>query len=586
MDSPSDSIGHRGILTANEQERDLPDIQFDRYYNYEDLTRLLHAYQQEFPTLVQVDSLGHSYEGRDVWVVTVTNQETGPDREKPALWVDGNIHATELSPSTACLYLLHTLVQGYGQNADVTRALDTRTFYICPRVNPDGAEWALETPPRVIRSSTRPYPHDEEQFGGLVTEDIDGDGRILTMRVPDANGAWKQSETEPRLLVRRDPTETGGEYFRLLPEGRLEEWDGVNVRLQPRKQTLDINRNFPAAWRGGSEQPGAGPYPTSEPEVHNLVDFISRHANITGGISFHTFSGVLLRPYSDHPDEKFAAEDLWTYQKIGDRGTDMTGYPNLSVFHGFRYHPREVITGVFDDWLFDHLGVFGWTVEIWSPQREAGIENPHPIEWRREHPFEDDVKMLRWSDEELDGRGYVDWQPFQHPQLGQVDIGGWDMQFAFRNPPPKFLEREVARFSRWVIWHLLISPLLELYERVVEPLGDDMYRVRLAVQNTGWLPTYVTKKALEKKLRGVVAEITLPEGAELVAGHPRETLGQLEGRAYQPVNPPVFGTIDGSEDRLSVEWIVRAPHGGTAELTARHERAGTVRTEAHLTART
>ena len=27
----------------------------------------------------------------------------------------------------------------YGKDADITRALDTRAFYICPRINPDGA---------------------------------------------------------------------------------------------------------------------------------------------------------------------------------------------------------------------------------------------------------------------------------------------------------------------------------------------------------------------------------------------------------------------------------------------------------------
>ncbi|WP_158680275.1 hypothetical protein [Nostoc sp. 'Lobaria pulmonaria (5183) cyanobiont'] len=71
--------------------------------------------------------------------------------------------------------------------------------------------------PKFIRSGTRPYPHDDEGNDGLVMEDIDGDGRILLMRIPDANGAWKVCSTEPRLLVRREPTEIGGQYYRVLP---------------------------------------------------------------------------------------------------------------------------------------------------------------------------------------------------------------------------------------------------------------------------------------------------------------------------------------------------------------------------------
>jgi murein tripeptide amidase MpaA len=561
----------------------MPQVRFDTYYRYDELTRILHAFAEEYPHLVRIESIGKSYEGRDIWLLTVTNFATGPADEKPALWVDGNIHASEVSPSAACLYLIHRLTREYGSHEKITRCLDTRAFYVCPRVNPDGAEWALADKPKIIRSSTRPYPYDEDPIGGLVTEDIDGDGRMLMMRIPDPNGNWKKHPDEPRLMIRRDPDEVGGEYYRILPEGRFDEpFDPAILTIQPKKEGLDLNRNFPAHWRQEYEQDGAGPYPTSEPEVRAIVDFIAKHPNITGGVTFHTWSGVLLRPYSHQPDDAFPAEDLWTYQKIGAKGTEITGYPNISVYHDFKYHPKEYISGVFDDWMYDHMGVFAWTVEIWSPQRQAGITDYKFIDWYREHPVEDDLKLLKWSDEALGGRGYVDWYPFEHPQLGRVELGGWDMLYAWRNPPPEFLEKEVALFPDWLVWHLLISPKLAVYEATVEPLGDALYKVRLVVQNTGWLPTYITKKALEKKLvRGVIAEIELPDGATLQLGKPREELGQLEGRAYKPSAANVWNA-DPTDDRAKVEWVVHAPQGGTVRLTARHERAGVVRVECPL----
>lgn len=561
----------------------MPQVRFDAYYRYDELTRILHAFAEEYPQLVRIESIGKSYEGRDIWLLTLTNFATGPAEEKPALWVDGNIHASEVSPSSACLYLIHRLTREYGSHEKITRCLDTRAFYVCPRVNPDGAEWALADKPKIIRSSTRPYPYDEDPIGGLVTEDIDGDGRMLMMRIPDPNGNWKKHPDEPRLMIRRDPDEVGGEYYRILPEGRFDEpFDPAILTIQPRKEGLDLNRNFPSNWRQEHEQSGAGPYPTSEPEVRAIVDFIAKHPNITGGVTFHTWSGVLLRPYSHQPDDAFPAEDLWTYQKIGAKGTEITGYPNISVYHDFKYHPKEYISGVFDDWMYDHRGVFAWTVEIWSPQQQAGITDLKFIDWYREHPVEDDLKLLRWSDEVLGGRGYVDWYPFEHPQLGRVELGGWDMLYAWRNPPPEFLEKEVALFPDWLVWHLLIAPKLAVYEATVEPLGDALYKVRLVVQNTGWLPTYITKKALEKKLvRGVIAEIELPDGATLQLGKPREELGQLEGRAYKPSAASVWNT-DTTDDRAKVEWVVHAPQGGTVRLTARHDRAGVVRVECPL----
>ncbi|MBZ0285917.1 MAG: carboxypeptidase [Anaerolineae bacterium] len=561
----------------------MPEIHFDRYYRYEELTQLLMAFDAEYAGLVQLQSLGKSYEGRDIWMIAVTNEATGPASEKPALWVDGNIHASEVSPSTACLYLLNKLTSQYMKDPEITRCLDTRAFYICPRINPDGAEWALADKPKIIRSSTRPYPYDEEPLGGLVNEDIDGDGRMLMMRIPDPNGRWKPHPDEPRLLVRRDPTETGGTYYRVLPEGTIKDYDGVTIQLQPKKERLDMNRNFPLEWRQEGEQPGAGQYPTSEPEIHAIVDFIARHTNITGAISFHTYSGVLLRPYGTHPDDNFPAEDLWTFQKIGQKGTDITGYPNISVYHEFRYHPKEVITGVFDDWVYDHLGAFAWTVEIWSPQRQAGITEYKYIDWYREHPIEDDFKMLKWSDEKLDGKGYVEWYAFDHPQLGKVELGGWNALYAWRNPPPQFLEKEIAPFAEWALWHLLISPRLELHSVTASPLGDGHYQIQMVVQNTGWLPSYVSKKALEKKVvRGVIAEIDLPEGASLKTGKGREDIGQLEGWNNLGVALTAWGSADVTSERAKVEWVIFAPNKGTVKLIARHERAGVVRTEVEL----
>jgi murein tripeptide amidase MpaA len=554
---------------------DMRKPRFDRYYRYQELTRILKQYAAEYPGLVRLHSIGRSFEDRDVWLATVTNFRSGPDTEKPAVWVDGNLHASELAASAAALYHIHTLVSGYGRDRQITRALDTRCFYIVPRVNPDGAEWALAEHPRVVRSSTRPYPYDEEPVDGLLEEDIDGDGRILFMRIPDPNGTWKRHPKEPRLLIRRDPAEAGGRYFRVLPEGRLKNYDGALIDVRSPKEGLDLNRNFPVAWRQEAEQSGAGPYPVSEPEARNLVDFIVKHPNINSVVTFHTFSAVLLRPYDDRSDEAFPAEDLWVYGKIGQQGTRITGYDNLSVFHDFRYHPKTVTTGAFDTWIYDHLGVFAWTVELWSPLKQAGLKGYKYVDWFREHPVADDLKILRWSDRKLGDDGYVDWYKFDHPQLGKIELGGWDLLHSWTNPPGQLLQKEIEPFPDWIVWQALISPKLELREAGVTALGGGTFRVRLVVENTGWLPTYVTKKALEKKLRGVVCEIQIPDGAKLVMGKTREQLGQLEGRAYKEAM--LEPTSEGTHERLKVEWVVRAPKGGKVHLVARHERAGVVR---------
>jgi murein tripeptide amidase MpaA len=549
----------------------------DGFHRYDELTRILKAFAERRPDLFEVMSIGRSHEGRDIWVVAATNHHNGPHAGKPALWIDGNIHAAELAASTACLHYLRSLEEGYGREPDVTRLLDTRTVYACARINPDGAEWALADKPKYIRSSTRPYPFDEDPVDGLNVEDVDGDGRMLLMRIPDPNGNYKAHPEDARLMIPRDPAESGGQYWRVLPEGTLANFDGVEMRVNRDKQGLDLNRNFPSGWRQEFQQLGAGPYPTSEPEVRAVVDFLVGHPNIGAAVSFHTHSGVILRPFSSEPDENMPAEDLWLYKMFGKKSTELTGYPNISIFHDFKYHPKQVITGG-ADWIYEHLGQFFWTVEIWAPVKEAGVEGYHFIDWYREHPAEDDLKVLRWSDRELGGEGYVSWYPFEHPQLGAVELGGWNKLKVFRNPPGKYLEREVKRFPGWLTWQALTLPKLEIFKAEAQRLGADTWRLRLAVHNSGYLPSYVTKRALERKVvRGVVYEIELPAGASLVSGKPRHEGGQLEGRASKPSLQAFLPNLDLTGDRGQCEWTVRAPEGAGVVLSARHDRAGRVR---------
>ena len=562
----------------------LPVPRFDTFYRHGELTRLLFDYADALPQLISVRSLGKSHEGRDIWVVAVTNSATGVDTDKPAFWVDGNIHAAELTASTACLYYLHQLANGHGLDVDITQLLDTRCVYICPRLNPDGAELALSDRPRHIRSSTRRYPFDEEPVEGLTAEDVDGDGRMLSMRIRDPHGAYKKHPMEPRLMVAREPGEFGGDYYRVMPEGTLTHWDGLTVKVNKDREGLDLNRNFPTHWRQEHEQVGAGPYPTSEPETRAMVAFITAHRNIGAAVSFHTHSGVILRPMGTQSDDDMVPEDLWTYKRFSEIGEKLTGYPAISVFHDFKYHPKEIVTGT-QDWVYEHLGALFWTVEIWAPNKEAGIADYDWIHWYRDHPVEDDLKLLKWSDEQCAGLAYVNWQPYMHPQLGAVEIGGWDKMNFWRNPPPHLRERESARFPAWLTQVALSLPKLETLRTEVRALGPDTWRIRFAVANSGWLPAYVTQRALERKtVRGVMFEIHLPESPEvsLVNGRHRHEGPQLEGHAPKTSLLAFIPSRDVTADRAVAEWVVRAPKGTRVGLSARADRAGAVHGEVTL----
>jgi murein tripeptide amidase MpaA len=559
------------------------DLRFDKLYRYDELMAALDALAAERPDLVTLECIGRSHEGREIRLATVTNERTGPHGEKPAVWVDANIHSTEITGSTAALHLLNRLVTGHGSGLEgdeqITRAVDTRTFYIVPRVNPDGVELALANPPTYLRSSVRAWPRTDEA-DGLVQGDVDGDGRILTMRVVDANGAWKAAAEDARLMVPRAPAESGpGPYYRLLTEGTVRNYDGVLVPTAREPRSLDLNRNFPVNWRTEGEQQGAGPFPSSEPEARTIMEAVSARPNICAYFAHHTFSAVILRPYDDRADDQFPTEDLRLYNELGKHATAMTGYKSLSVFHDFRYDPKDVISGAADMWAYEHRGIFGWTTEFWSPLPHAGITDYHFVNWFADHPVADDVALLRWNDETLGGRGFVAWYPFDHPQLGPVEIGGWDWFSVWGNAPPELMEAEIAPHSDFGVFVALTTPRLRVHLADTRRLGDSTWLVRVAIENDGWLPTNVTEKANEKKLvEPVHARIALPDGATLVSGSERIELGQLAGRSRARAMLEDFGSVtDPTRDRAKAEWVVEATAGARVEITAAHPRAGVVR---------
>ncbi|HVB75753.1 MAG TPA: M14 family metallopeptidase [Ktedonobacteraceae bacterium] len=543
------------------------------YYTYDTLTRILRDMVEAYPQLAQLESIGKSYEGRNLWLVTLTNQATGPAIEKPAYWIDANTHAGEVTGSTVALYTIWSYLTTYGSDDKVTRVLDRSTIYILPRLSVDGAELYLTTP-YYLRSSTRLHPYQDER-DGMYPEDIDGDGQILDMRIKDPNGPWKCSEKDSRIMRRRDLDDEGGEYYHILTEGLIRNYDGYTIPIAPPRHGMDINRNYPYEWEPENVEPGSGPYPFSEPETRAEAEFWRAHPNINGVLTYHTTSGVILRPYGTQPDENMHTDDLDVYKLIGELGTKYTGYPSVSVYHGFRYHPKEVMHGAMDDFGFDHHGWFGFTTELWDMPTEAGIGPRDFIGWIRWHPEEDDLKLMKWNDEVMGGEAFENWRPFDHPQLGPVEIGGWKGKLYDQNAPIKYLPDMCKKHSRFTLAHASLNPYISLRALDIKAQGDNVYHVVAVIENNGFLPTYTSQRTLERNdAHPIEAELQLPANVSLIAGKRHQDLGQLEGRSNKIWSWWSSGSP--TDNRCKVEWVFKAAPSSQIELTVCSQRAGVI----------
>ena len=541
------------------------------YLTYDDLVQKLKKLASANKNYMELKSIGKSHEGRAIWLAILTNQKIGKHEDKPAVWIDANIHATELAGSVAAMATIEQLL-----SARNNHQLDHSTYYIVPRLNPDGAERALAQHPEFLRSGTRNYPLDYRD-DGLHVKDINGDGMILQMRIEDENGDWKISTKNPALMEKRAPTDTKGTFYRLLPEGEVHNYDGFQLRRAKPEAALDFNRNFPYAWRPENEQIGAGPYPGSEPEPLAMIDWIARHKNINIGISFHTFSGAILRPYNDRPDESFEVNDLKVYKKLGDLGTEITDYPNVSVFHDFRYHPKEVIGGVSDDWMFHHYGIFAYTVEIWDIIAKAGVPGPRKfIEWFQRHPHEHDVKIYNWAKKNGGRTAYLPWKKFDHPQLGELEIGGWNSLYTFRNPPPKLMAKEAEKNAQYMVELGKLLPEISIAKLETELLDGGETKITLGIQNNGFLPTYTSEMGKQRLVKPVTAILKLPKGATLVSGKERVDMGHLEGRSNKLDQSGFSVPFTPTDHRAKTEWVIRAKLGSKIHIRIETDRAGVI----------
>jgi len=556
-------------------------VDWGRYYTAGETEQILRELHELYPELTELRSIGTSHQGRTLWLMEVTAEITGPAADKPALYLDGGIHAGELTGSQVALYALGHLLTRYGWDPEVTRLLEQYAFYIRPKFNPDGSDLAL-IQDQFLRSTVRPW--DEDEDGALdedPPEDLDGDGWITNIRVPDPEGEWYAHPRDGRVMVRiggggpgseeggrgAQEAPSGARRYRVMREGIDNDGDGA--MNEDGFGGIDMNRNFPRNWEPEYLQPGAGPFPLSEPETYAAVKFIQEHPNITSIVHGHTSGGFVYRLPSASAPSLFPQNDLALIEYLGSPYTETTGRPvRPSATHPTLHRYGTLIT-----WGYWDQGIVGWVPEY----------SPGPQTWVRDYNRDgsiDPLEEMRFNEEELGGRYFSPWVRYQHPELGEVEVGGWHSKFWGQNPPPEFLEEECAAQLPWIFFLIRQAPRLALEGPSIQRLDDGSFRVRAVVTNEGFLPTSLTGRGAvgEEGPDGtLVAPIVRPptltlalEGAVLVEGAPRVKLGHLRGTGsfLQEIGAP-SGTVT---------WIIR-PQAGTAyvQVTAGSDKAGVVR---------
>jgi hypothetical protein len=517
-------------------------ISFNRYYTADGLNALTKKIADAHPNLVKRVSIGKSFEGRDMYMLQITNYAKGNPDRKPGFYIDGNIHSNEIQGGEISIYTAWYLTESYGDVDFITEMLDDRIFYIMPSINPDARNNYMKAPNTGSSPRAGMMGLDDDR-DGLVDEDlpddIDGNGSITQMRRKSATGNLIVDPQDPRKMIAigvDDDVPAGVQRYEMLGQEGIDN-DGDGLVNEDPHGYYDPNRDWGWKWQPDYIQRGAYKYPFSVPENRNVADFVLAHPNIAGGQSYHNSGGMILRgPGAEEDISTYNRADIRIYDAIGSKGEKiLPGYSYLTV-----YKDLYSVFGGELDWFYGSRGIYTFSNEIFT--RFAYYKNN---EGGRDLSYTIDEDLLM-------GDAFEPWKTFNHPTYGEIEIGGFRKNFG-RATPGFMLEEELHRNMAFTLYHAYHMPHLSIAEVKEKDLGGGLKEITATIKNDRLMPTHASQDLKYSIERPDYISIT---GVDVQAGMivNDEDFGVTTEQKVEPAKLRVRN-IPG-DDIVKVRWIV------------------------------
>jgi hypothetical protein len=532
-------------LRGSDPEHTLP-LTWDRWLDHDEIGERMQLMADTWPQFLSLQSIGTSYGGREMWLMTINNPDTGPEDGKAAMFIEANVHGNEIQGAEVILYTIWYMMENYGEIEDVTRMVNERVFYLLPSVNPDGRDYFLDQHGAGARTGHVPVDSDGDgAFDEDPPDDLNGNNVIEQIRkYAPGEGTHRISVNDPRIMERVGPDEVG-DWVMLGSDGIDDDGDG-RVNEDP-LGGYDPNRNYGSDWQPDYIQGGSMDYPFQLPEARAINDFMMAHPNIAGFQSFHNSGGMILRGPGAAWQGRYPQADIRVYDELGEWGERMLPfYDYLVVWQGlYTVHGGSI------DWTNDGLGIMSFSNELWnggqyyqSPLLQEQEDDPEqPIAGQQGRLFFDDFLEM--------GDQFVEWAPYDHPQYGEVEMGGFKKLSGRVNP--RFMSMELFhRNMAFTLYHADSMPLMSIGDTSVERIDGDVWRVRVDIANERLIPTITVRARENKVVRPDL--ITVDGNVEIIAA------GWVQDR-FRP------GPIDRIEQEELDRIIVRSGHPGRTTRT-------------------
>ncbi len=637
-----------------------PPFAFDRYHDPDAVASRLRQLVQTAPETARVHELATSPGGRPVLIIEIGPETAAPARRLPAVLVAANLEGSAPIASEATLYLAQLLLDQPDTRRD-------KTWFIVPLGNPDAAARLFRRPLVQDNRNDRPFNDDmDDRTDEDGPDDLNGDGLITQMRVPDPTGEWIPVEGEPRAMRKADWSKGERGQFKLYSEGVDNDGDGRYNEDGP--GGVDVGANFPHLFKFFTRT--GGPWAGSEAESHALIRFAFAHPEIALVINFGRSNFCLNPPRGGRtgtadfnriklPErvakwmnletdktytmteimelaKRFAPpgmelteamvagflglgpvvnplpEDLKFYEALSKRYSEFLKERKLDAK---RLDPPADRDGSFELWAYYQYGRPSFSLDFWTlpivekpkpsgtdpealtpeklenmsseeflalgeekiaafiktsgapasiqpamiiqavksgmmtPKRMAEMMKTMPKPKSAEGLDTETEALLAFSDKVLGGAGYAAWQPFAHPTLGSVEIGG-AAPFAADTPPPTQLLPLLEGQVPWVLTLAEQMARIRLAKVEVTALGGGVHRVKAWVENIGYLPYTTAMAQRNTQCAPVVLELK-GDGLKFLEGRPRRLIRQVAGHGTE-----------------TVTWLLQADRPVAAAITA------------------
>lgn len=627
-------------------------ITFDKYHSYTKTVKYLKKIAMKYPDITELLEIGRSTRDRPIYTLVISNMNTGTTIDKhvklrnkrkedvnnvklmkkyqgkPALWISGSIHGNEFTGTEVCLYTVDKLICGYETDPQIKHLIDTKCFYFCPVINPDGLYNSIE---KGVSQSNNSMKKDDDKDGSYNEDgpdDLNGDGFITQFRYKDEKGKYIIDDIDPRIMIKLKKDEkTERQRYSLITEDKDNDGDGK--RGEDPESGIDLNQNFPEGWFKENNIPGGqGDYPVSSPEIHSVVEFFTNHRNILLAQFYHTSGGFTFRPMGSAPDSKIDPWDRSVYDIImGKKYLEIIGEDipeawlnpdSINVYkkeikknsdnkfaaeRGYEF-PRgwrasynekknkKYSYGMATDWAYKQYGIYSITTKLWNPEKD--IDNFPEIKGKN-HLLKRERALLKYQDENYNGELFISWKKFKHPELGEGEIGGWKSSYKNNAFPGLPLKNVCEKHYQFELFRASLLPEIEITEvetkilysadsannatayknktavsiRKKETIGKyKIVEVLVKIKNKGQLATNVASGAtIPCNREDVIWLLGDRDRVSFIQERPFQKLGILEGQTDIPgFKGKKFKTPDKDRSRM---WRRQSRTYGLRKLTQR-----------------